>query len=314
MSGSDKDGNAQFTAPEQTSMLRGSRLELGIASPLYPEALRDTPRPPETLHIIGNVDSLQTGLAIIGARKATPYGRGCARRFARIASSLGITVVSGGALGCDTEAHLGALDSGGQTVVVLGGGCDSIYPKRNKALFQRVIENGGAVISEREWAEPPLPWMFRERNRIIAGLSKATLVIEAGLPSGTFSTADEALAAGRDVLAVPGAITSPTSAGPNRLIVQGAYPVVDDETLESALDALFSTMKHPPSNSGIVLPDDPLVEALMANPMRIDEIVALGLAHEPLKLTMTLAEYERCGLITRYPDGRYGPAQSWVMK
>ena len=296
-------------------VLIGTRSVLTQQSSGFPEALRDIPRPPETLRVIGSAESLQSGISIIGARKATPYGRGCSRRFARIASSLGITVVSGGALGCDTEAHLGALDVGGTTVAVLGGGCDYLYPKRNKSIFQRIVDTGGAVISERDWSEPPLPWMFRDRNRIIAGLSKATLVVEAGLPSGTFSTADEALAAGRDVLAVPGSITSPTSAGANRLIAQGAYPVVDDETFESALNTLYGSMKHPASNDGrIAQPEDPLIEALMANPMRPDEIIALRLVDNALELPRILAEHERRGFITRYPDGRYGPAQSWVMK
>lgn len=294
--------------------LRGDRMLIAKNSTEYPSLLLKIPRPPEMLRLIGNPDSLHDGIAIIGARKATPYGRGCARKFARIASSLGVTVVSGGALGCDTEAHLGALEGGSPTVVVLGGGCDCLYPKRNKQLFQRIIDVGGAIVSERDWTEPPLPWMFRERNRIIAGLSKATLVVEAGLPSGTFSTADEALSAGRDVLAIPGAITSPTSAGSNRLISQGAYPVVDDESYESALSALFGTLRHPQGASERVVPDDPIIAALLANPMRPVELVDKGLVDDPLSLNTILATYERTGVITRYPDGRYGPSQKWVME
>lgn len=119
----------------------------------------------------------------------------------------------------------------------LGGGCDRIYPAENAALFQSIIDGGGAVVSERDWTFPPVPYAFRARNRLIASLSAATLIVEAGLPSGTFSTADEALAAGSEVLAVPGSITSASSRGANRLILQGAVPIIDDDTF---LDALFS--------------------------------------------------------------------------
>lgn len=100
-------------------------------------------------------------------------------------------------MGCDSQAHKSALEANGTTVAVLGGGCDQLYPKKNKALFQEIVNKGGAVISEHFWSFPPLPYQFRARNRIIAGLSRATLIVEAGLPSGTFSTADEALEAGR---------------------------------------------------------------------------------------------------------------------
>lgn len=110
-------------------------------------------------------------------------------------------------------------------MVVLGGGCDCIYPESNRDLFQEVVDKGGAVISEHQWQFPPMPYTFRARNRIIAGLSRATLIVEAGLPSGTFSTADDALSSNREVLVVPGAITSPTSRGANRLLYQGATPI-----------------------------------------------------------------------------------------
>ena len=110
---------------------------------------------------------------------------------------------------------------------------------KRQGLFQRIVDGGGAVVSEHVWDEDPKPYRFRLRNRLIAGLARATLIVEAGLPSGTFSTADEALAANRDVLVVPGAITAASSRGANRLIYQGATPVIDDETFEDALFSLF---------------------------------------------------------------------------
>ena len=298
----------------KANTLAGPRTLLIPKNAAFPKALRAIPKPPEKLHVVGDVSALQEGIAIIGARKATPYGRGCARRFSEIAASLGICVISGGALGCDSEAHRGALRAGGTTVVFLGGGCDCLYPARNRSLFQDIVNAGGAVASERDWLEPPLPWMFRERNRLIAGLAKATLVVEAGLPSGTFSTADEALTAGKDVLVVPGAITSPTSAGANRLLSQGAQPIVDDETFESAMNLLFGTLRHETGAKEQQFPDDPLVAALMANPMRPDQIIDARLIDTPAQLPIILAQYERTGILARYPDGRYGPAQSWISK
>ena len=294
--------------------LAGPRMFLKPDDQRFPAALLSIPRPPKSLWAIGSVDAFAEGISIIGARKATPYGQGCARRFARIAASLGVTVVSGGALGCDSEAHRGALEAGGTTLAILGGGCDQLYPARNRPLFQQIIDAGGAVASEHDWNDPPLPWMFRERNRLIAGLSKATLVVEAGLPSGTFSTADEALIAGKDVLVVPGPITSPTSSGSNRLIAQGAMPIVDDESFEDVLSSLFGTLKHSVSTEQVLQNDDPLIAALMACPMRIDEMLDKGLATDHVKLSLDLARYEKSGIISRYPDARYGPSQAWIAR
>ncbi|MDO4399344.1 MAG: DNA-processing protein DprA [Coriobacteriia bacterium] len=311
----NKTGNGTLEQRSDTkSGPRGTRLCIPRDDALFPKQLLTIPRCPDKLYVIGDAGPLWQGISIIGARKATPYGRGCARRFASIAAELGICVVSGGALGCDSEAHRGALDVGGKTVAVLGGGCDCPYPARNRGLFQSIVDSGGAVVSEQDWDAPPLPWMFRERNRIIAGMSLATLVVEAGLPSGTFSTADEALAAGRDVLAIPGSITSPTSAGSNRLIAQGATPIIDDESFESALSSLYGVLRHPDATHMAPIPDDPLIAALMASPMRTDEIMAAGFADSFPSLQIMLAQLEQQGIICRYPDGRYGPTSSFTKR
>ncbi|MFR7405007.1 MAG: DNA-processing protein DprA [Coriobacteriaceae bacterium] len=184
------------------------------------------------------------GLAVVGARRATPYGRGCAKRFAAAAAERGVAIISGGARGCDAVAHEAALAAGAPTVAFLGGGCNQLYPAENAGLFQRIVAAGGAVVSEHEWDFPPQPHTFRARNRLIAGLSRATLIVEAGLPSGTFSTADEALLAGREVWVVPGAITSAASKGANRLLYQGALPIVDDEAFADALFSTFGCLKE----------------------------------------------------------------------
>ena len=220
-------------------LLRGDRFVIPYEDRRFPEALRQIEKPPDILYLIGNPAALSEGLAIVGARKATPYGTSCAKRFARLAAQRGITIISGGARGCDAAAHRAALDAHGKTVVFLGGGCDRLYPAAHLGLFQDVVDGGGAVVSEHEWDFPPLRHTFRARNRLIAGLAKATLIVEAGLPSGTFSTADEALAANREVLVVPGSIASSNSRGTNRLLFQGAIPIIDDESFLSILDALF---------------------------------------------------------------------------
>ena len=222
--------------------VEGPRYVIDKGSEAFPEALRNLHEPPERLYVIGDPAALQEGLAVVGARKATPYGIGCAARFAGIAAGCGVAIVSGGARGCDSEAHRAAIRNGVRTVSFLGGGCDCVYPAENLGLFRQIVGGGGALASEQPWGSPPLPWMFRARNRLIAGLAKATLIVEAGLPSGTFSTADEALAANREVLVVPGAVTSRQSLGANRLICQGATPVVDDETFHDALFSTFGVM------------------------------------------------------------------------
>lgn len=294
--------------------LNGERFVVRLGESRYPPQLGAIPNPPDVLFGIGTLQALDRGLAVVGARRATPYGIGCARRFSRIAAEKGITIISGGALGCDSEAHRAALDCGGRTVAVLGGGCDQIYPARHRGLFQRIIDGGGAVVSERVWDTPPLPYMFRERNRIIAGLSAAVLIVEAGLPSGTFSTADDALDAGRDVLVVPGSITSPTSHGSNRLLLQGALPVVDDESFADELMSVFGALKRPGEDDLATLDDvHPVIAAVLAEPMRLEQLFELaarefGQADAQTKLMELLVEAEAAHVIARFPDGRWGPS------
>lgn len=318
--------------------LCGPRCIVERGSHVYPCALERVRNPPERLYVVGDAGVLTEGLAIVGARKATPYGIACARRFAGRAAACGIVVVSGGARGCDAEAHRAALSAGVPTVVFLGGGADRLYPAEHRGLFQDIIDAGGAVVSEHAWEEPPLPYRFRERNRLIAGLAKATLIVEAGLPSGTFSTADEALRAGRDVLVVPGAITSPHSRGANRLICQGAMPIVDDETFDDALLAVFGVWSQgilrgigsddqeggrgqcdaeglPSKELGAPLQDDAahreLFAALRAQPMALEDLNVLarrliGSEEATPWLLEALSEGECVGRAVRFPDGKWG--------
>lgn len=300
---------------ELAEEVEGPRTVLLEDDEAYPEALRRIADAPERLFIVGDVHALQEGLAVVGARKATPYGRGCARRFAMRAAARGIAIISGGARGCDAEAHRAALEAGAPTVVFLGGGCDMIYPKENRDLFQAVVAQGGALVSEHEWTVPPLPYMFRARNRLIAGLAKATLIVEAGLPSGTFSTADEALAADKEVLVVPGSIESTQSHGANRLIYQGATLVVDDDTFDDQMFSIFGLMKvedmRPAEGGQLSAFDEALMDAITAAPMSVEDIHKLAEKRasnrwSPSKTNAWIARMQAQGLITRYPGGAFG--------
>lgn len=302
-------------------LLEGPRSKIDKESEVFPPALRDIPHPPCQLYVIGNTKALSEGLAIVGARNATPYGISCAERFSRLAAMRDITIISGGAHGCDAAAHRAALAVKGSTVVFLGGGCDELYPARHRGLFQQVIDEGGAVVSEYPWEFPPLRHTFRERNRLIAGLARATLIVEAGLPSGTFSTADEALAAGKEVLVVPGSINSKTSRGANRLLYQGAMPVVDDESFSDHLFALFGVLKQEQAGSNeersatTRIPLSPsqksLLSALCAQPMRTEEVMEVMMLGDSASISrqeiiIDLAYLQKSRLIGRYPDGRLG--------
>lgn len=300
----------------------GPRWEIGKGADGYPEAFSRLARPPARLYVIGDPSALEEGLAIVGARKATPYGAGCARRFARHAAARGVVVVSGGARGCDAAAHEGALEAGGRTVAFLGGGCDRIYPAEHAGLFRRIVASGGALVSEHPWGYEPFGWTFRQRNRLIASLARATLIVEAGLPSGTFSTADEALSASRDVLVVPGAITAASSRGANRLLYQGALPIVDDESFEDALLSLFGCLRQRPAEAladavgaaGAAGGSDlgPIAAALAVEPLGMDDLLAIarrfcGGADARSWLAAQLAEAEAVGAVARYPNGTWGP-------
>ena len=220
--------------------IEGERFVLNLGADGYPPLLASSPKAPKRLYGIGDPGALaKRAIAMVGARKATPYGAMTAERFGAIAATRGACVVSGGARGCDARVHKGALDAGGLTVAVIAGGCDEAYPSINHDMFQRIVDSGGAIVSEQEFGEAPEPWMFRARNRIIAGLAAATLVIEAALPSGTFSTLEEARYAGREVMAVPGPIDSEASRGANEIIRQGATLISGDECLKAELSLLF---------------------------------------------------------------------------
>ena len=287
----------------------------------YPAHLAEAPEAPRTLYVAGDPGRLLPGLGVVGARRATPYGLWAAARFAGAAATHGVTVVSGAAIGCDATAQTAAVAAGGRSVAVLGCGPDIVYPRSSAGLLGR-LRREGAVVSELPWGAPPQRWALQRRNRIIAGLSRAVLIVEAGLPSGTFSTADYALGAGRDVLVVPGSVRAPECRGTNRLLRQGATPVTDVSELMEELRALGlgSTGAsgrpgaHPGGNvTGATHRDlvesggDELLRALVGDPMRPDDF-AWQLGLDVREVMIRLSRLEDAGLAARYPGGRYGSA------
>ena len=270
----------------------------------FPDLLAAIHDPPPQLYLrgTGDVSVLELpAVAVVGARACSSYGRSVTRSLSRELAAAGLVVVSGMARGIDGEAHRGALDAGGRTVAVLGCGVDRDYPAAHAELARRICETG-LVVSEYEAGVEPAPWRFPARNRIIAGLCRSTLVIEARERSGALITADFALEEGRDVLAVPGEITSSLSAGTNALLRLGATPVT------CAADVLegfgIEVVKPEPASLGDVA--DALLRELAQGALTADELVRasrVDAAHG----VATLVELELAGRVT-LEDGVYRAA------
>jgi DNA processing protein len=214
---------------------RPQRAIVTLADASYPRQLLEIADPPALLYVVGDATLLSSvSLAVVGSRNATPQGLANAQAFARALSSAGMTIVSGLALGIDSAAHRGGLEARGGTIAVLGTGADVVYPKQNEALAREITARG-ALISEFPLGTPPVPGNFPRRNRLISGLARGCLVVEAAHPSGSMITARLANEQGRDVFAIPGSIHSPLSRGCHALIKQGAKLV---ETAQDVLDEL----------------------------------------------------------------------------
>jgi DNA processing protein len=215
--------------------------------PHYPKRLLEIYDPPLVLYIKGSLEAIvQQGLAVVGTRHPTPYGTGVAERLSADLAARGLVILSGMARGIDTAAHKGALSARGRTVAIWGTGIDVPYPKENAKLSERILESGGAILSEFPLGTFPAPQNFPIRNRIISGMSVGVLVIEAGEYSGTRVTARCALEQGRDVYAVPGNVTNKLSWGPNTLIKQGAALVATWEDVWEALPTDVRLALTPP--------------------------------------------------------------------
>jgi DNA processing protein len=218
------DGRALKAAEDEAKRIAdagGFFLTRGDAA--YPERLEEIYDPPAVLWMRGDAALLKRpGIAVVGTRQPTPYGAGMAEMLARDLAGRGMVILSGMARGVDSAAHKGALDAGGKTVAVWGTGIDVVYPKENRKLAERIVEQGGAIVSEYAMGTFPAPQNFPIRNRILSGMSVGVLVVEAGEYSGTRITARCAMEQNRDVYAVPGNVTNKNAWGPNTLIKQGA--------------------------------------------------------------------------------------------
>jgi DNA processing protein len=271
----------------------------------YPQRLKEIEQPPPVLYLRGEYlpDDL-FAVAIVGTRRVTPYGRQITEELAAHLAGNGITVVSGLARGVDAIAHQTALKAGGRTIGVLGSGVDKIYPPEHRQLAER-MESSGAVVSDYAPGTPPDASNFPPRNRIISGLSLAVVVIEAGETSGALITAEFAAEQGREVFAVPGSILAPQSKGTNKLIQQGALPLLSINDIMQALD-LRRMGEHKAARK--VIPADEtearVMNVLGPQPLHVDEI--RNQTELPIeKVSATLALMELKGMVRQVGGMNY---------
>jgi DNA processing protein len=276
----------------------------------YPSLLRESPDAPGVLYVLGHVGALaDPQIAMVGSRSCTAGGRDSARKFAAWFAQAGLTVTSGLALGIDTASHEGALQAGGASIAVLGCGLDICYPRENQRLFERIVQEG-AVVSEFPPGTEPRPALFPQRNRIIAGLSSGTLVVEAASRSGSLITARLAGTAGREVFALPGSIHNEMARGCHELIRQGAKLVEKPEDvlfeLKISLSAQILAASPPNPSCGPLLDKEYkiLLDALAFEPASVDTLIErTGLNSESIASMLLILELD--GHVAPHPGGRY---------
>jgi DNA processing protein len=272
---------------------------------LYPPRLKEIDQPPPVLYVRGEIKPEDTwAVAVVGTRRVSAYGRLVAEELGSSLAANGVTVVSGLARGVDAIVHQSALKAGGRTIAVLGCGVDRIYPPEHAQLALKV-EGSGALISDYPLGTPPDASNFPPRNRIISGLSMATVVVEAGETSGALITAQFAVDQGREVFAVPGNILASQSKGTNKLIVQGAHPMI---SVGDLLDVLNLTRVTEHRLVRKVLPVDEIESKLLSvlthEPMQMDEItIQTGLPIERVSATLVMLELK--GLVRQVGGHNY---------
>ncbi len=280
---------------------------VGITNPDYPQQLKSIFDPPTVLFVSGTLpDPDLPCVSIIGSRHCTEYGKTVSHELAKYLAQHGVAVVSGMARGIDSMAHKGALEGGGITVAVLGCGVDVCYPPENKALRDRIRDNG-CVISEYPPQTQPMPGFFPARNRIISGLSSAVIVTEAAKRSGTLITVSAALEQGRDVMAVPGNITSKLSGGTNELIKDGAIVLSEyaDVLRLLGIDPEKTEERSVEKVSGMLAPEEKLLYDVVGfAPVSYDTILGRTNA-QPNTVNYILTLLELKGLIRKLPGNRF---------
>lgn len=291
---------------EWQRLQRGGIEFISVEDPEYPPYLKHIYDPPSVLYVRGNINTLQLPMfAVVGSRKATYYGLGVAEKIARELVAAGLCIVSGMARGIDTAGHRGALSAGGPTVAVLGCGVDVVYPRENKKIMSEIIHNG-AVLSEFPPGTEPIAGNFPRRNRVISGLSRGVLVIEAAERSGSLITADFALEQGRDVFAVPGQVTNPINRGAHRLIKQGARLVEDVADILEDL-GLSPVGKEGPGKENLphlTNGEKKVYNIISDTPVSSDHIIAkTGISAAEVMSLLLLMEMK--GLVKQLPGHRY---------
>lgn len=292
--------SSTFADRESDRLCRSSARLVTFTSDSYPPLLRELPDPPPYLYHYGTLEPQELCIAVVGSRRSSTYGRMVTERISAELAENGVTVVSGLARGIDTAAHRGALDGSGRTIAVLGSGIDQVYPPENRDLARRIAEHG-AVITEFPFGMEPLAENFPRRNRIVSGLAKGVLVVEASENSGSLITARLALDQGRDVFAVPGNINSAVSRGSNLLIREGAKLVmgVEDILEELPLRRTLSVTGEPLVPQ--LPPGEETVWKIVAeSPRHIDEITAKS-SLTVGEVSAILLRLELKGLVTQLP-------------
>jgi DNA processing protein len=266
----------------------------------YPGWLKNISHFPPILFVRGNIEPEdEIAIAVIGTRGATVYGKGIAENFAGEFAQSGVTVVSGMARGVDTAGHWGALKSKGRTIAVLGCGVDICYPPENKELMNEIVKNGAAV-SEFNIGTPPRAQNFPRRNRIVSGLSKAVVAIEAKEKSGVMNTVNWALNQNKDVFAIPGNIYSKASSGTNRLIKEGAVPVTSASEVLEYLGVQYTKKERGVKQITLTEPEKPIWEKLSFEPIYLD-VLSESLNQPTGSILNILLGLEMKGLVKQLP-------------
>jgi DNA processing protein len=273
-------------------------------APHFPELLRHTADPPPVLYAAGRIDLLETiSIAVVGSRNATAQGMRNAEQFARAMSDAGCCIVSGLALGIDAAAHRGGLAGPGSSIAVLGNGIDVTYPRRNAALFAE-LKSRGLVLSEFALGTAPLAANFPRRNRLISGISRGCLVVEAAIPSGSLITARIAAELGREVFAIPGSIHSPLSKGCHYLIKQGAKLVESAQDVLEEFNIAATARREAPLAAKASADGGAVLRALGHDPCTIDALIERT-NFSVDRLLAALTQLEIDGHVTAAAGGRY---------
>lgn len=272
----------------------------------YPQHLAALPDAPDVLFVRGHLPT-DPGVAVIGSRRSTSYGRRIAETYGKAIAAAGWPLVSGLARGIDGAAHRGTVAVGGIGVAVLGSGIDVMYPREHEELAREIIACGGAVISEAPPGTPPEGWRFPPRNRVISGLAGVVVVVEATVKGGALITAEAALRQGRQVFAVPGDIGRVTSEGCNLLIRDGAFPVLDEADLIESLELALGSRPQPvePAEAPLLEENDKLVVDLIAAGVDDGDALIAEIGSGPAMVLARLGSLELRGVIAQSGPGRY---------